>query len=108
MARILRPPHRPQGRDHSSHRKPAGQGRLSEGCPEACREAASAAGLRGGPEIGPKIHRRLIVEDLVRVEGKTITATSYAEFVESLHRRKALPEPANHWATVAGRKPAAV
>ena len=50
----------------------------------------------------------LAAEDLARVDGKTITATSYAEFVESLHRRKTLPEPANHWEAVAGRKPSAV
>jgi hypothetical protein len=37
-------------------------------------------------------------EDLARVDGKTLEATSYVEFVEALYARKEFPQPVNHWA----------
>lgn len=50
----------------------------------------------------------LMAEDLIRVDGKIVTATSYAEFVESLHERKEFPQSVNHWAKVAKKaQPAA-
>ena len=36
---------------------------------------------------------RLAAEDLIRVEGKTVTATSFSEFVKALHARPELPNP---------------
>ena len=36
---------------------------------------------------------RFAAEGLVRVEGKTVTATSYREFVEALYAREELPQP---------------
>ena len=45
----------------------------------------------------------LTAENLVRIEGKIVTATGYAEFVERLHKRKEYPEPQNHWAKVASK-----
>ncbi len=67
--------------------------------------------LRGGARL-EKIERDLLVEclaaeDLIRVDGKIIIATSYAEFVESLHRRKTYPEPRDRWAGVASKKQSA-
>jgi hypothetical protein len=44
---------------------------------------------------------RFAAENLVRVEGKTVTATSYAEFVAALYARDDLPAPVNPSATVA-------
>lgn len=35
---------------------------------------------------------RLVAEDLVRVDGKTVTATTFLEFVAALHTRPGLPE----------------
>jgi hypothetical protein len=76
------------------------------------REVITRSELLSGTRLDKNERNRMVeclaAEDLARVDGKTITATSYAEFVESLHRRKTLPEPANHWAAVAGRKPSAV
>ena len=59
-----------------------------------------------------KVDRNLLVEclsaeDLIRVDGKIVTATSYAEFVERLYERKTFPEPVNHWAEVASKGSAA-
>jgi hypothetical protein len=50
----------------------------------------------------------LTAEDLIRVDGKIVTATSYEEFVEGLHERKEFPEPVNHWAKVASKAQSAV
>lgn len=41
-------------------------------------------------------------EDLVRVEGKVVTATTYPEFVEALYARAEFPEPPCHWDAVGG------
>ncbi|MGB6220925.1 hypothetical protein [Haloferula sp.] len=38
---------------------------------------------------------RLAAEDLIRVEGKTVTATSFEDFVMALHSRPALPDSAS-------------
>jgi hypothetical protein len=48
---------------------------------------------------------RFAAENLVRVNGKFITATTYKEFVSSLYARKEFPIPVNYWEQVA--KPAA-
>jgi hypothetical protein len=45
--------------------------------------------------------QRFFAEDLVRVEGKTITATTYEEFVAGLYARKEFPATENHWEEVA-------
>ena len=51
---------------------------------------------------------RFEAEGLARVEGKTIKATTYVEFVETLYARKGLPHPVNHWARLGGKgRPAA-
>jgi hypothetical protein len=39
---------------------------------------------------------RFAAEDLVRVDGKTVTATTFAEFVAAIHSRPALPEADNY------------
>ena len=36
---------------------------------------------------------RFAVENLVRVDGKTVTSTSYSEFVAALYAKKDLPAP---------------
>jgi hypothetical protein len=75
------------------------------------REVITRSELLSGTRLDKNERNRMVeclaAEDLIRIDGKIITATSYAEFVESLHRRKALPEPINHWAAVASRKPSA-
>ena len=43
---------------------------------------------------------RLVDEDLVRMEGKIVTATTYSEFVTALHAREEFPQPKNHWAEI--------
>jgi hypothetical protein len=53
-----------------------------------------------------KVERDLMLErfageDLVRVDGKTVTATTFAEFVAAIHSRPALPEADNYRALVA-------
>jgi hypothetical protein len=42
-------------------------------------------------------------ESLVHTDGNTVAATSYMEFVVSLHAREELPEPADLWSEVAGK-----
>ena len=44
---------------------------------------------------------RLAAEDLIRVDGKTVTATTFDEFVAALHTRPELPEADNFRALVA-------
>ena len=39
---------------------------------------------------------RLVGEDLIRVDGKTVTATTFDEFVTALHSRRGLPEAPDH------------
>lgn len=50
---------------------------------------------------------RLEAEGLVRIEGKTVKATSYVEFVQDLYSRKEFPPPVNHWEKVAEKQNAA-
>ena len=38
---------------------------------------------------------RLAAEDLVRIDGQTVTAATFEEFVTALHSRPGLPEAAN-------------
>jgi hypothetical protein len=45
---------------------------------------------------------RLAAEDLVRIEGKTVEAANFAEFVDALYARDEFPEPENHWAALIG------
>lgn len=45
---------------------------------------------------------RFAAEDLVRVDGKFVIATTYPEFVEALYAREAFPEPGNYWAEIVG------
>jgi len=47
----------------------------------------------------------LAAEDLVRVDGATVTATTFSEFVRALYKREEFPQVTNHWAEVGeGRK----
>jgi hypothetical protein len=46
----------------------------------------------------------LDAEDLVRVEGKTVTATGHSEFVAALYAREGLPVPVNLMAEVLHRQ----
>ena len=61
--------------------------------------------LRRGAHLGKEdrdlLFERLAAENLVRIEGKVVTATGYAEFVEHLYARREFPEPKNHWAAIA-------
>jgi|GEM_PF-1773786 len=51
---------------------------------------------------------RLLAENLIRVDRKIVTATSYAEFVEQLYAQKTFPEPMSHWAAeIASKGPSA-
>ncbi len=50
---------------------------------------------------------RFVAEDLVRVEGKMLAATTYEEFATALYARKEFPEPANHWKRVTDKPGAA-
>lgn len=46
---------------------------------------------------------RFEAEDLARVDGKFIKATSYMEFIEFLYSRKEFPVPGDHWAKATGK-----
>lgn len=63
--------------------------------------------LRRGHIADKETRDRLVecfeVEGLVRVDGKTIQATTYAEFVEVLYSRKEFPEPENYWRQATGK-----
>lgn len=48
--------------------------------------------------------KRLCAEDLIRVEGQTVKATTFAEFVTAIHARPTLPEPMKFKEFVAGVK----
>lgn len=75
------------------------------------REPMTMSELARGAHLAKKerdlLVERLRAEDLIRVDGKIVTATSYAEFVEGLHKRKEFPEPHNHWATLSKKAQAA-
>ena len=45
---------------------------------------------------------RLGAEGLVRVDGTTVSATTFPEFVGALHGREEFPQVTNHWAEVRG------
>lgn len=47
---------------------------------------------------------RFLTEVLVRVDGKTVTPTTYEEFVKALYARDTFPEPRNHWAELTDDK----
>jgi hypothetical protein len=40
-------------------------------------------------------------QDLVKIDGKLVTATTYPEFVEALYAREEFPEPPKHWKATA-------
>ncbi len=42
----------------------------------------------------------LAAEDLVRVDGATVSATTFSEFVRALYKREEFPQVTNHWAKV--------
>ena len=44
--------------------------------------------------------QQLAAEDLVRVDGATVTATTFSEFVRALHEREEFPQVTNHWAAL--------
>ena len=44
----------------------------------------------------------LAAEDLVRLDGKTVEAATFREFVDALYARDEFPEPENHWAALEG------
>ena len=46
--------------------------------------------------------KRLLAEDLIQVEGKTVTAATFDEFVDALHARAELPQADNFRALVSG------
>ncbi len=94
---------------------------IDAGCPQQeiarvleylrTREPMTLSELLRGAHLDKKERDRMVeclaAEDLIRVDGKIVTATRYVEFVESLQKRKAFPEPRNHWAEVAGKGKAA-
>ena len=51
-----------------------------------------AKGARVDAATRDVLLERLAAEDLVRIDGKTITATSFEEFVAALHLRPELPD----------------
>jgi hypothetical protein len=55
------------------------------------------------PKTRDMLVERFEAENLIRVEGKNVKATTYGEFVESLYERKELPQPENHWMKATGR-----
>lgn len=68
------------------------------------REPMTKSELRRGAHLGKEerdlLIEHLAAENLVRIEGKVVTATSYAEFVEHLYARREFSEPKNHWAAI--------
>jgi len=54
-----------------------------------------AKGCRVDAATRDVLLERLAAEDLIRVEGKTVTAASFEEFVTALHSRPGLPEAAS-------------
>jgi len=68
------------------------------------RDPMTKSELRRGAHLGKEerdqILKCLVAENLVRLEGKAVVASSYVEFVQCLHSRKDLPQPENHWAAI--------
>jgi len=91
---------------------------IDAGCPQEkivrvlkylrTREPMTRSEMLSGAHLEKAERDRLVeclsAENLIRVDGKIVTATRYAEFVDRLHERKTFPEPQNHWAKVAGKK----
>jgi hypothetical protein len=50
----------------------------------------------------------LTAEDLIRIDGTTVTATTFAEFVDALHSRPELPQAPDHRDLVADNDGASV
>lgn len=84
------------------------------GCDAGCPREKAVKVLRGLRSIGPMsrndirrnyhlesksqrdiLLERLAAEDHVRIDGQTVTAASFKEFVSALHTRSELPEAAN-------------
>ena len=76
-------------------------GLLREKGPMTLRDLQRNARLQS-VEVRDALLERLAGEDLVRVEAKTVTAATCAEFVQALHDRLEFPPPANCWAAAAG------
>lgn len=75
------------------------------------RDPMTKSELRRGIHIGKDERDQLLeflaAEDLVRLSGKMVEASSFADFVESVYARSNLPEPGNHWASIRGKDPIA-
>jgi coproporphyrinogen III oxidase-like Fe-S oxidoreductase len=50
-----------------------------------------------------KLVERFEAENLIRVDGRNLKATTYGEFVESLYAREKLPQPEDFWRKATGR-----
>jgi hypothetical protein len=50
-----------------------------------------------------KLVERFEAENLIRVDGRNVKATTYGEFVESLYAREKLPQPEDFWRKATGR-----
>ncbi len=62
-----------------------------------------ARGTRISKETRDELLKRFAEEDLVKIDGKVVTATTYAEFVAALYGRKEFPEPPIHWKASAAK-----
>ena len=90
---------------------------LDAGCPHEevvrvldylrVRGPMTVADLRRRTHLDSKLRdvlvERFLEEDLVRLDGKRVTALTYPEFVDALYARDEFPEPPNHWADVDGK-----
>jgi hypothetical protein len=54
-------------------------------------------------ETRDELLKRFAAEDLVKIDGKVVAATTYAEFVEALYARKEFPELPNYWKATAAK-----
>jgi hypothetical protein len=68
------------------------------------REPMTKSQLLRGAHLEKEERDRIVecftAENLIRIEGKVVTATTFAEFAEALHAREDLPVPRDHWAEV--------
>ena len=56
-----------------------------------------ARGNRISKETRNQLMKYFAAQDLVKIDGKVVTASTYPEFVEALYARKEFPEPPKHW-----------
>jgi hypothetical protein len=60
-----------------------------------------ARGNRISKETRNQLVKCFAAQDLVKIDGKLVTATTYPEFVEALYAREEFPEPPKHWKATA-------